>query len=152
MLSGVMPALPLGHISIYYGGEAISSQLYSRSFWRWFPMNFTFSLLFQVTLFLYKTLRSGRLNVQQRLKAVLVGNLLNLNRSIFSLYNNLLNLNSLLTILAGGLAGCGILFANYLLFEINKDDTVLLPPSILAYCTILLFFQWRPFFKNHGLR
>ena len=127
LLSGSMPALPLGHFSIYYGGEAISSQLYSCSFWRWFPMKCTFSLLFQVTLFLYKTLRSGRLNVQQRLKAVLVG--------------NLLNLNSLLTILA-----------TYLLFEINKDDTVMLPPSILAYCTILFFFQWRPFFKNHGLR
>ena len=137
MMLGKMPLLPVGHMAIYFGGHKIKPLL---SKWtpysRWFLINCFLTSLFQIILFVYKTIKSKRLTRQQSLKSVLVGNFLNINSMATTTFSVL----SVLFVLIRDK------FIEY------KSDENSLPDDIISAFIILLFFQLRPFFKNHALR
>ena len=127
--------------------------------------------IFQFLLFIYKRMKAKQITTQQRLASILAGK--SSNRGPKSHYSsncpgNFLHVNGMVTFLVA-MVICATIVLSSKFFKIVEDrqadqilsalspdshdlSKVLPPMQIQIACVGFLFFQWRPFLKNHALR
>ena len=131
-----------GHISGYFGGKAVSAYTTPATPWRWFFIVAGLTALIQMSLILYRKLKSRRLTTKQRL--------------VVTLADNLVNVNGMKTFFLSCIFLTVIGVANQLMWRLGGKEVdyniELLPKALMTYSFGLLFFQIRPFFINPALR
>ena len=132
--------------------------------------------IFQFLLFIYKRMKAKQITTQQRLASILAGkSSIVRTKSSSSHYSsncpgNFLHVNGMVTFLVAMVICATIVLsskffkivedrymqANQILSALSPDShdlsKVLPPMQIQIACVGFLFFQWRPFLKNHALR
>ena len=132
--------------------------------------------IFQFLLFIYKRMKAKQITTQQRLASILAGKSSIVRTKSGSLHyssncpGNFLHVNGMVTFLVAMVICATIVLsskffkivedrymqANQILSALSPDShdlsKVLPPMQIQIACVGFLFFQWRPFLKNHALR
>ena len=130
--------------------------------------------IFQFLLFIYKRMKAKQITTQQRLASILAGKSSIVRTKSGSLHyssncpGNFLHVNGMVTFLVA-MVICATIVLSSKFFKIVEDrqadqilsalspdshdlSKVLPPMQIQIACVGFLFFQWRPFLKNHALR
>ena len=126
-----------GHISGYFGGEAVAEYSTPATFLWWPFIILGLTALVQVSLTIYKKLKSRKMTTLQRLKNTLA--------------ENLVNVNGMSTYALSCTAVIIIFVANVLFIDVDCNMD-LLPKSLMIESFSLLFLQVRPFISNPAFR
>ena len=132
-----MPLLTDGgapHTLVYYGGTHILPKIKPWTL-RWVQVICMISAIFQLTLFIYKKVKSKQLTQLQQLKTIMSENLLNIYGMVSFLICSLIPI---------------ILFIVFSCVKLEPE--VLLPHAIMALSGCFMFIQARVFARNRALR
>ena len=126
-----------GHISGYFGGEAVCEFTTPVTLYRWGFIALGGTALIQVTLAVYKRLKASQLTTLQRLTNTLA--------------ENLVNVNGMMSSALSCTAVILVFVLNTVFFKVDYNMN-LLPKSLINESFFLLFLQLRPFIINPALR
>ena len=126
-----------GHISGYFGGKSVAEYTTPVTPLRWPFIILGLTALIQVSLTIYKKLKSKKMTTLQRLTNTLAENLINVNGMI------IYALSCTAVIL--------VFVANVFFMDVDYDID-LFPKSLMIESFFLLFLQLRPFIINPALR
>ena len=133
-----------GHVSGYFGGKALKEEgrLSPATPLRWFFILVGLTTIIQISLIIYRKLKSSKLTTQQTL--------------VVTLADNLVNVNGMKTFFLGCIFIAALGVASHLIWRLGGKevdyDIELIPKAQMLSSFGLIFFQLRPFFLNPALR
>ena len=131
-----------GHVSGYFGGPPVAEFTSPPTPWRWFFICVGLTSIVQISLIIYRKLKSRKLTTQQRL--------------VVTLADNLVNVNGMKTFFLGCIFITVLGMANHLIWRLGRKevdyDIVFFPKALMTLSFGLIFFQLRPFVLNPALR